>query len=1083
MPDGCVREKGAMRPGDAHSSSSGDSCSSPASCASSYSAAPAASAAALLRPLAGESVPSSRVAAAHVEKLLRGISLCAVFQVSLLRAPAWLTNEQALLRRLLYKFKRQHRRADFFQKAQGVSRAVPPLLALALPLASLSATAPAASASSASGLDVLIAADAFFDVAARKADSWRAALRRRALASDDSGACEARRCDAATGARARDLEVSASLVFFSLYAQELLARALRLQEAAVHATSAAVQQIHLGFHLNFVLPLVSIFARVLSVVSALVSAAEVHLKQTPQLLRPDLSFAQLPARQPVPQVGAARLMPLEGRRASGAVDEHEGLRTVPTAAAAEATRSEVLQAKKDARASVGSQSAEQAAARGCGGEPSEPTAAPEQTRKAEGEAISAAQVCAGETAAAPEEDRGRQRGADAEGEVDEEGSSAPRRQNDAERERGDSEATRAGADGEVQAGDTSADFPRDEDDEETAEDRVRETDDDEAEGAAAAHQKSEAAPELKEGATSCREESDGEKAVAADEDNVGDERLDSGLDGEEVAADPRRLSAEREEEPFERVATTQKTGEVKKDLRARTECERDEECLSFLLPGKSKNAKKKSARTAVDRTESLLAFLLSEKPRKKKRSLLQSGSQVEAPAFPAVAAKKGGEACLRKKKRKTRVTVDSGEAGETTTLVREANIATRASPPLSDSKASLREIESMFEAVEGRARVGGASVVSGTQTVPAEKDVEKTRLLRQAAIELARRHATSKGNPSDSGVGRQKPKTAIQGAAVSARPPGAWLSAGGAGGATKTKQTRSTAFDLGAEDARPKSAGPVAPGSKGPKKKRKRPGQSGKMLFDAAEPSMQNVAAPLLLGGETATAAGQREISSIFQEVEAKLRAPPLPHGEGNGPRPTDHASRHQPLQLSKKQKKLLKMSQAISTGMTSIALPSGGCSDEGRQRPGAEGTALPASKGSATLTEPRQVCADHRKQNTMSALLPPSSEANAQQGGRHVDVDAALSDRKKQKKLKKAFLVAGAADKWFTGNGKQREVPKRTVHQEMSEGSAVRVDKSMFPVRGTSAAGGAVCTPLRLGEPAQSKKENKKRPRPPTDC
>ncbi|KFH12167.1 hypothetical protein TGMAS_288370, partial [Toxoplasma gondii MAS] len=208
-----------------------------------------------------------------------------LFRQQVSRSPAWIASELVLLRRLLYKFKRQHRRAEFFQKAQSVSRVAQPLVSL------LSLFSPEGLRAPCLRTDELVSSW-LSRVYASSARRGRAGDAQQNTSRSDGQEAEAKVSAAQASARATGREGGRSgrsrhgvaKTFLSFFLEALLARALHLQDATVHASSSAIQQVHLGYHLNLVLPLLAIYSRVLALVSALVGAAEHQVQQMPVLL-------------------------------------------------------------------------------------------------------------------------------------------------------------------------------------------------------------------------------------------------------------------------------------------------------------------------------------------------------------------------------------------------------------------------------------------------------------------------------------------------------------------------------------------------------------------------------------------------------------------------------------------------------------------------------------------------------------------------------------------------------------------------------------------------------------------------------
>ncbi|PHJ15720.1 hypothetical protein CSUI_010469, partial [Cystoisospora suis] len=69
------------------------------------------------------------------------------------------------------------------------------------------------------------------------------------------------------------------------FTERILEHTFVLRDSLMHAASSASQQIHVGFHLNFVLPLLAIYARLLSLLSPLSSGGEQELKRYPDLIQ------------------------------------------------------------------------------------------------------------------------------------------------------------------------------------------------------------------------------------------------------------------------------------------------------------------------------------------------------------------------------------------------------------------------------------------------------------------------------------------------------------------------------------------------------------------------------------------------------------------------------------------------------------------------------------------------------------------------------------------------------------------------------------------------------------------------------
>ncbi|KEP60167.1 UNVERIFIED_CONTAM: hypothetical protein HHA_288370 [Hammondia hammondi] len=208
-----------------------------------------------------------------------------LFRQQVSRSPAWIASELLLLRRLLYKFKRQHSRAEFFQKAQTVSRVAQPLLSL------LSLFSPEGLRAPSLGTHELLSSllSRVHATSARRGGAGDALPN---TSPRDGQQAEANAGAAHAGARASGREGDRSgrslhgvaKTLLSFFLEALLARALHVQDATVHASSSAIQQVHLGYHLNLVLPLLAIYSRLLALVSALVGAAEHQVQHVPLLL-------------------------------------------------------------------------------------------------------------------------------------------------------------------------------------------------------------------------------------------------------------------------------------------------------------------------------------------------------------------------------------------------------------------------------------------------------------------------------------------------------------------------------------------------------------------------------------------------------------------------------------------------------------------------------------------------------------------------------------------------------------------------------------------------------------------------------
>ncbi|CBZ51012.1 conserved hypothetical protein [Neospora caninum Liverpool] len=217
--------------------------------------------------------------ASHGARLLRESEslFSSLFRQHMARSPAWLVNELLLLKRLLYKFRRQHRRADFFQKAQSVCRATGPLLSL-LGLFSQPAGA-LPSPKRHAFLAVFFSHVQAMSQRRRRAAEAAQKCRGRGERGGESGIA----ANVSELGRAPGCALDAT-AFLSSFVEELLGRALHLQDAAMHASSSAIQQVHLGYHLNLVLPLLAVYGRLLALASALVRAVEQQVTQQPQLL-------------------------------------------------------------------------------------------------------------------------------------------------------------------------------------------------------------------------------------------------------------------------------------------------------------------------------------------------------------------------------------------------------------------------------------------------------------------------------------------------------------------------------------------------------------------------------------------------------------------------------------------------------------------------------------------------------------------------------------------------------------------------------------------------------------------------------